>query len=71
MKKTHIIRPVDAKEYIGFQFEGLVETLEQFDYRGVAKVVRATHAVFNQSAPDGHEGVNPDCIFLKADKTHS
>ena len=69
MKKEHIIRPIDAKEYIGYQFEGLAKTLEQFDYNGVAKVVRATRTVFNASEPDVHESVNPDCILLKVDKT--
>ena len=68
MKKEHIIRPRDAKEYIGFQFEGLAETLEQFDYRGVAKVVRATQSVFNKTEPDTHQTMNPDCILLNIDK---
>ena len=69
MKKEHIIRPIDAKEYIGYQFEGLAQTLEQFDYRGVAKVVRATRVVFNQSEPDAHQSCAPDCVLLKADKS--
>ena len=69
MKKEQIIRPVDAKEYIGYQFEGLVETLEQFDYKGVAKVVRATQAVFNKSVPDVHEATDPDCVLLNVGKT--
>lgn len=68
MIKEHIIRPTDAKEYIGFQFDGLAETLEQFDYRGVAKVVRATQAVFNKTLPDNHQAVNPDCVLLNTDK---
>ena len=69
MKKEHIIRPTDAKEYISFQFDGLAETLERFDYQGVAKVVRATRAVFNQSAPDAHQSVTPDCVLLNLEKT--
>jgi len=71
MKKEHIIRPIDAKEYIGYQFEGLAETLEQFDYSGVAKVVRATRAVFNKSEPDAHQSPNPDCVLLNIDNIKS
>ena len=68
MKKEQIIRPIDAKEYIGYQFDGLAETLERFDYTGMAKVVRATQAVFNKSTPDSHQCADPDCVLLKADK---
>jgi len=68
MKKEQIIRPIDAKEYIGYQFEGLAATLEQFDYFGVAKVVRATRAVFNKSEPDPHQSADPDCVLLRSDK---
>ena len=69
MKKEHVIRPSDAREYIGFQFEGLATALEQFDYCGVAKVVRATRAVFNHSMPDTHQTINPDCVLLNTEKT--
>ena len=71
MKKEHVIRPIDAKEYIGYQFEGLAQTLEQFDYSGVAKVVRATCAVFNKSAPDTHQSENPDCVLLNVNNIKS
>ena len=64
MKKEQIIRPVDAKEYIGYQFQGLAETLEQFDYGDMAKVVRATQAVFNTVKPETHKALDPDCILL-------
>ena len=71
MKKEYIISPADAKEYIGFQFEGLAATLEQFDYQDkVAKVVRATCAVFNKSEPDSHQKADPDCVLLAINKTH-
>ncbi len=70
MQKEHIIRPADAKEYIGYQFDGLADVLEQFDYRGVAKVVRATHAVFDKSEPDTHETVDPDCTLLNLDNVN-
>ena len=69
MEKEHVIRPADAKEYIGFQFEGLAATLEQFDYHGMAKVVRATQAIFNKSEPDAHQSSNPDCILLNIGKS--
>jgi hypothetical protein len=65
MKKTHLIRPADAKEYIGFQFQGLVETLELFDYQGVARVVRATQSIFDESIPEAHKESSPDCILLE------
>lgn len=64
MKKEQIIRPVDAKEYINFQFRGLAETLEKFDYQGMATMVRAVHSVFNKSVPDTH-CVQPDCILIE------
>lgn len=67
MKKEQVIRPVDAKEYINFQFQGLAETLEKFDYPGMASVIRATCSVFNRTAPESHVG-NPDCILIE--KTH-
>lgn len=69
MKKEHIIRPIDAKEYINFQFQGLTKTLEQFDYAGVAEVVRAAHSVFNKSVPEMHTHCVPDCVLLTAGKT--
>ena len=68
MKKEHIIRPADAKEYINFQFQGLVNTLEQFDYMNMANMVRATHSIFNVSTPDPHK-TNPDCILLESVKS--
>ena len=68
MKKEQVIRPTDAKEYIRFQFEGLATTLDQFDYRGMAQVVRAACMVFDKSTPDCHETVAPDCILLNTDK---
>ena len=64
MKKEHVIRPVDAKEYINFQFQGLAETLEKFDYQGMATMVRAAHSVFNKTTPDTHT-VQPDCILIE------
>ena len=64
MKKEQLIRPVDAKEYINFQFQGLAETLERFDYPGMATMVRATHALFNKSNPEPMS-VKPDCILLE------
>ena len=64
MKKEHIIRSTDAKEYINFQFQGLVNTLEQFDYQGMANMVRATHNIFNTSMPETHKTM-PDCILLE------
>lgn len=64
MKKEHIIRPVDAKEYINFQFQGLAETLEKFDYQGMAVMVRAAHSVFNKTAPDAHN-VSPDYVLIE------
>lgn len=67
MKKEQIIRPIDAKEYINFQFQGLAETLEKFDYQGMAEVVRATHSVFNKTVPDTHV-VQPDCILIDKQK---
>ena len=69
MKKEHIIRPEDAREYIGYQFDGLTAILEQFDYRHVADVVRATRAVFDSSAPQAHQTNEPDCVLLNAGKT--
>ena len=69
MKKENIIRPEDAREYIHFQFDGLAETLEQFDYQSVAKVVRATQLMFNESAPNAHQTVVPDCVLLNLEKT--
>ena len=64
MTKEQIIRPADAKEYINFQFQGLVQTLEQFDYPGVANVIRAANAVFNTTSPDKHPP-QPDSILLE------
>lgn len=64
MKKEQIIRPVDAKEYINFQFRGLAETLERFDYQGMATMVRAAHSVFNKSIPDPHNAT-PDCVLIE------
>ncbi len=64
MKKEQIIRPIDAKEYIDFQFRGLAETLEKFDYQGMATMVRAAHSVFDKSTPDAHPA-KPDCILLE------
>lgn len=71
MKKEQVIRPTDAKEYIGYQFEGLAETLEQFDYVGMAQIVRATQAIFKRAEPDQHISQNPDCILLNVGKTKS
>ena len=67
MKKEHIIRPNDAKEYINFQFRGLVNTLEQFDYTGMANMIRATHHIFNNSTPEIHK-TKPDCVLLESIK---
>lgn len=64
MKKEQIIRQADAREYIDFQFRGLAETLEKFDYQGMATMVRAAHSVFNKTAPDEHH-TTPDCILLE------
>ena len=64
MKKEQVIREIDAKEYINFQFQGLVNTLEQFDYKSMANVVRATHAIFNKTQPDLHKE-HPDCVLLE------
>ena len=71
MSKEHIIRQADAKEYISFQFQGLTQTLEQFDYPSVAEVVRAAHAVFQKSLPETSESCMPDCVLLNAGKTKS
>ena len=71
MKKEHIIRPIDAKEYINFQFQGLTKTLEQFDYPGVAQVIRAAHGIFNKSLPETTETHEPDCVLLDVGKTSS
>ena len=68
MKKEHIIRPADAKEYISFQFQGLTQTLEQFDYPGVANVVRAAHGIFQKSMPETSKSCTPDCVLLNATK---
>lgn len=67
MKKEQIIRPIDAKEYINFQFQGLAETLEKFDYQGMATMVRAAHSVFNKTSPDAHIA-QPDCILIDKQK---
>jgi len=64
MKKEQLIRPIDAKEYINFQFQGLAETLERFDYPGMATMIRATHILFNKSNPETTD-VRPDCILLE------
>lgn len=71
MKKEYIIRPTDVKEYIGFQFQGLAETLEQFDYTGMAKVVRASYNLFNKMDPDEHKHLDPDCTLLDITKTNA
>ncbi|MBQ4472415.1 MAG: hypothetical protein II942_04155 [Alphaproteobacteria bacterium] len=68
MKKEYTIRPTDIKEYIGFQFQCLTETLEQFDYAGMAKIVRATHNLFDKTTPDIHQPVQPDCSLLDITK---
>ncbi len=67
MKKTQIICPADAREYIDYQFKGLAQTLELFDYNGMADMVRATRAVFSQTSPDTYTSA-PDCILLEVDK---
>ena len=64
MKKEQIIRQTDAREYIDFQFRGLAETLEKFDYQGMATMVRAAQSVFNKTTPDAHH-TTPDCILLE------
>ena len=64
MEKEQIIRQEDAREYIDFQFRGLAETLEKFDYQGMATMVRAAHSVFNKCTPDAHHP-SPDCILLE------
>ena len=68
MTKEHVIRPIDAREYINFQFKGLAETLEKFDYKGMASMVRATHSIFNKSSPESHQA-EPDCILLEGTKS--
>ena len=67
MTKEHIIRQVDAKEYINFQFQGLIQTLEQFDYPTMATVVKATQQAFNTTTPNSHNS-QPDCILLEKTK---
>ena len=69
MKKEHLIRPIDAKEYINFQFQGLVNTLEQFDYSHVASIVRATQTIFDGSMPQQHSKCTPECSLLDV-KSH-
>jgi len=64
MKKEQVIRPVDAKEYINFQFQGLAETLDRFDYPGMASVIRATCSVFNKTNPESHV-THPDCVLIE------
>lgn len=54
MTKQQTIRPVDARQYIDYQFQGLADTLEAFDFNGMAKVVRAAQNVFQKIEPDSH-----------------
>lgn len=71
MTKEHIIRPTDAREYIDFQFDGLATTLEQFDFNTMAKIVRATQAIFNKTNPDSHVEAEPDYTLFNTTKTDS
>jgi len=64
MTKEQIIRPADAKEYINFQFQGLIQTLEQFDYPCMAGIVRATHSIFNNTISKTQH-TQPDYILLE------
>ena len=68
MSKEQVIRPVDAREYINFQFNDLAATLQQFDFNGMADIVRAAKVVFQNTAPDSHPTQSTDYTLLETEK---
>jgi len=65
MNKEQLIRPIDAREYINFQFSDLATTLQQFDFKGMANIVRAAQIVFQNTAPDSHLSQSTDYSLLE------
>jgi len=69
MNKEQLIRPIDAREYINFQFSDLASTLQQFDFNGMADIVRAAQIVFQSTSPDSHPAQSTDYTLVETDKT--
>ncbi len=68
MNKEQLIRPIDAREYINFQFNDLATTLQQFDFGGMADIVRAAQIVFQNTLPDSHPTQSTDYTLLETEK---
>ncbi len=69
-EKQHssVISSKDKRDYIAFQFQGLITTLDAFEYNHMARILRALFRLYQRMPEDSIMCLNPSACPLRKNK---